>query len=154
MLPGLYDVWPNLMLASGIGLLCWALMRRGPHTWSRRRPEADASIEPPHGSPSIASEVHRRKMELEDAIMRWEVRMHDMTRDVSGELETKISVMQRLILMAHEQQEQLSQLLARCEQVPSLRIPDVRASVKPLSVPAANATPDDHKSIPDSRTTI
>ena len=107
----------ELTLGKFAGALTFFLMR----FWSRRY------LSPPTSQPSELSSPRRKRevlpqQPLRDApadISRWQVEMHDLARDLKGELDTKMVVLQRLIIDAREQADRLEKIVERAAEVDS-----------------------------------
>jgi hypothetical protein len=65
-------------------------------------------------------------------LLRWEVEMHDLARDISARLDSKIALLQKLLIAAEEREKHLAGLLAKAA-------PDAAASAGALA--QVNAAP-------------
>ena len=101
---------PELLLAAGIGLLAFILMRRTTRHYRQGRTALP---------PSKTAMRQRSSPALLDAptdVLRWQVEMHETARDLKAELDSKISGLQALLLLAEQERKQLESLLDRAEQ--------------------------------------
>jgi hypothetical protein len=98
-----------LLFAAGTGALVFFLMR----FWSRRYLHASPA---PRSEPLAPRRIREAapQQPLRDApaeIARWQVEMHDLARDLKGELDTKIAILQRLVIDARGAAERLEKVL-------------------------------------------
>ena len=111
----------SLLLAVGFGAMTFFLMR----FWSRRylpssspqRSESFAPRRPRETTP------HQPLRDALDDIARWQVEMHDLARNLQGELDTKIAVLQRLVIDARAEAERLEALVERASVIDSSQPP-------------------------------
>lgn len=107
----------SLMFAAAVGALVFFLMRY----WSRRylhasaTPAASSAPLAPRRVGDVSKEQPLRHAPVE--IERWQVEMHDLARDLKGELDTKIAVLQRLVIDAREAADRLEAIVERADQV-------------------------------------
>ena len=105
---------PWMMLA-GIALLTLVLLRRWRRYFyrSRRNREDDRALRRMQTMPP------RRDVPLHDApadVLRWHVEMHETARDLMGELNSKITALQELNVMAAATAERLETALQRAQE--------------------------------------
>ncbi len=89
------------MFAAGVTLATFILLRR---LWRRRRPASPAGLE----------RGPRRDQPLYDAppeLLRWQVEMHELTRELKAELDSKIRVWNQLVQEAREERRRLEETL-------------------------------------------
>ena len=95
----------NYVMAAGILLMVWVLMRQRLKRSAAPAPaEATVKFEKPMGTG------------LSDApleVLRWEVAMHDLARDLKAGIDSKASALQTLIKMAREESDRLEAALQR-----------------------------------------
>jgi hypothetical protein len=101
----------SLILAVAIGLLTFFAMR----VWSRRLRSTTGLT---RRESSLAPRTREAKslQPLVDAppeITRWQVEMHDLARDLKGELDTKIAVLEHLVIEARAEADRLEALVER-----------------------------------------
>jgi hypothetical protein len=94
----------NLLFLAGAALVAVMLMR-----WKRRNPASERSASP---DPRAAARVGAA---LPASLDQWEVRMHDLARDLSGQLDTKIRIVQELLLRAEAQTARLEAAIERLD---------------------------------------
>lgn len=104
-----------LMFLAGIALLTGLLMRRSYRHFGGRRQKfdtrpIDAQPRPPK-TPNIA--MHDSATTLE----RQKVELAQMSRDVNGQLDTKILILRDLIARSEKQIERMEELLGKGEKV-------------------------------------
>lgn len=138
---------PTILFLVGLALTCGVLLFRT-HRQLSRQPKNElpppASYSP---SPKPAARAHR--LDAPSEVRHWEVEMRELSRELQGQLDSKIAVLQHLINDARQQAERLEAALAQAAQqgrpasldaktplVERLRASADRATVKPTS-PAA-----------------
>ena len=89
------------MFAAGMALATGILMRR---LW--RRPRHSRQVQP-LARPSR----DRSSGDLSQEVLRWQVEMHELARDLKGELDSKIRVFDALVRQAREERQKLEALL-------------------------------------------
>ncbi len=100
------------MCAAGMLLVIFFLNRRS-RVYGRRSRLAKHAKHQPLVEPD-------RDAALIDApreILRWQVGMHDLARDLKAELDSKISVLQATMRLAREESERLDAAILRAEQL-------------------------------------
>ena len=120
---------PQLILLLAMGLLTMMLWRRS----SRHFGRGGKAYETPHRISKLHDD---RDLALADAppeISRWQVEMYELSRDMKGELDTKMAVLQLLIRNASDAADRLERAVAQAEQC---------GLAKP-SAPAAGAASQD-----------
>jgi hypothetical protein len=118
------------MLALGLALLTWILLRRSYRYLGRARRGSTSAME------TVARPRHPSRQPLDDApseLLRWQVEMHETARDLKAELDTKVSVVRQLLQMAAEQQQMLQHTIARAEQLGLRRGQDTPAEIRRLA---------------------
>ena len=88
-----------LALAVTIGLILWQTQRQWSRTYSRWRYREELE------EPSFHSGV------TAEELARWEVRMHELVRDLQGQLNTKIALVAELVAEAERVSRKLEELL-------------------------------------------
>ena len=112
-----FDSW---MLLGGMSLLIYLLVRRKTLRNVRRRekPTARKTYPGKASHPLPQHDACSPSLPLHDAppeILRWHVEMHDLARDLKGELDTKMVALRALLRMAQDERRRLETLLARLE---------------------------------------
>ena len=124
---------PQLILLLAMGLLIMMLWRRS----SRHFGRGGKAYEAPHR----VSKLHDdRDLALADAppeVNRWQVEMYELSREMKGELDTKMAVLQILIRNASEAAERLEHALAQAEQHSLTNAPAAGTQPPAASAPAA-----------------
>ncbi len=116
-----------------MGLLIMMLWRRS----SRHFGRGGKAYEAPHRVSKLQDD---RDLALADAppeINRWQVEMYELSREMKGELDTKMAVLQILIRNASEAAERLEQALAQAEQHNLTNAPTAGTQPAAASAPAA-----------------
>jgi DNA-binding NarL/FixJ family response regulator len=134
-MPPIVPDMSTVMLALGLALLVTILLRRSYRYFGRVSRRQTPAIE--HVPRPRASTRER----LDDApkdVVRWQVEMHETARDLKAELDTKISVLRQLVLMATEQQEKLEQSIIRAQELGLDRNRDRPASIAGASEQSAS----------------
>ena len=103
---------PQLILLLAMGLLIMMLWRRS----SRHFGRGGKAYATPHRVSKLQDD---RDLALADAppeIGRWQVEMYELSRDMKGELDTKMAVLQLLIRNASAAADRLERAVAQAEQ--------------------------------------
>ena len=152
----------TLLMIGGIALVSFLLMRGSLGFFIRRRGKDD-------GPKEIRKLLGERSRDsaLADAppeVLRWQVEMHETARDLKAELDSKLSALQALVLLARQERERLEQAIrhASCPpagpansvnqcatagpassagRVPAETVRDTLAAIEDLADPAAMADP-------------
>jgi len=132
------NVGSGAMLAMGVALMLVVLLRRsGKYVHKLKR------LAKKKRGPTV-QEVDRQKMAgvferaspLLDApatVVRWQVEMQDLARDLKAEIDTKACLLQVLIRRSQEAAERLEAAAARAEQLGCIPPEDERISLKSLA---------------------
>lgn len=105
----------TILFLGGLALVCAVLLFRthrqlsgkpksglsSPATWSQPKPQVAA----PH------------RLDAPHDLRRWEVEMHDLARDLSARLDTKIGILEELIRQAASQAERLESAIEKASDV-------------------------------------
>lgn len=111
----LAQIGPILMFIAGIALLTGILLRRTYRQVGRRRKKFDSRPIDTQPRPQ-----HRRDGAQADSVAvieRQKVELAELSRDVSGQLDTKILVLKDLIAQSQQQIERMEALLGETEKV-------------------------------------
>lgn len=111
----LANQWATPLFLLGMVILILSV-RRATRRGLRR--SASASTDP---RPKTAVDPATAKVLLDvpAQLTRWEVRMHDLTRDFSGRLDTKITILDAMLREAAEKIAQLEETLSRVDRAVS-----------------------------------
>jgi hypothetical protein len=108
----------TILFLAGLTLTCAVLLFRT-HRQLGSRSKAGipspATFAQPTASPTVA---HR--LDAPADVRRWEVQMHDVARELQGQLDSKIAIVQHLIRDAQEQAERLEALIGRSAELGQL----------------------------------
>jgi hypothetical protein len=146
-----------LLAAAMVGL--YLLMRRRSMT---RHADLDSSTRPArYRVPRLGETRHIRpglaegadlSADLHDAppeLVRWQVAMHELARDLKGEIDTKLSALQTLVALARQESARLQTLLDQAARVSSPRAADAAgAAPLPADFSAVSARPPSHAARP------
>jgi hypothetical protein len=96
----------NTMLIVGIGMILLVAMRflLRPKTSNRR-----------YESPNREEKVSAHMLDAPTEVGRWEVQMHETARNLMGELNTKIVIVEQLVRDANQAAERLERAIERAE---------------------------------------
>ncbi len=134
--PGLHD--PSCWLVAGVALIAGLLMLRSSRYYARQKRESCT----PHQFAPGQEELPSRAEEPGD-VDRWEVQMHDTARDLSGRLDSKLSMLQALVAEADRAAARLEAALARAAE------PAPRADLgSPVRKPADDSSLDLAEMVP------
>ncbi|MCA9269777.1 MAG: hypothetical protein KDA41_14955 [Planctomycetales bacterium] len=95
-----------LLFALGVTMMIVILMRRYMRHFGPRRGTAPAHASAPHA-------LSQPLLDAPADVTRWQVEMHEIMRDAKAELDTKIAVLQKLVVDAERQSQRLEAALAR-----------------------------------------
>ena len=118
------------MLAAGMLIIIFLLLRR-----SRRYVAKTKKKTQPETRRKLADA--RKSTPLLDAppeILRWHVEMHETTRELKAELDSKMGALQALIRMAAEETARLEAAISRAEQITLQAALRKIQQVRPLDV--------------------
>jgi hypothetical protein len=84
----------------------------------------------PAALPADSEPLRGRGLQSPEGFARWEVEMHDLARELTAKLDTKITLLQQLLRAADEQGTRLTTVLERAKATESLN-PHALAAVRP-----------------------
>jgi hypothetical protein len=101
MLSQFFENPAQMLFLGGVSLATWLLMRR---LYIRRRKDSKR-VDP-------IKEITKKERPVQSVdapaeSLRWEVRIHDIGREISARIDSKLSALQALTKMAHEAAERL-----------------------------------------------
>lgn len=123
----------SFALAAGVALLTLILLRR---SWRyerrRRRRDRRANGSAPTRSVGDAFSGSDRDplVDAPPEVLRWHVALHETARDLQAELETKMVIVDQLIVQARREADRLERILAQCDARSSAAVP-IESSVIP-----------------------
>jgi hypothetical protein len=102
---------PTVLFVMGAMLIVFVLVRR-----SRKRGHLAkmSSVSPP---PHVAHPPAGHHLDAPGAMGRWEVEMYELARDLAGQLDSKLVIVQQLVRNAEQATARLEALIERAEQV-------------------------------------
>lgn len=101
MLEQFFENPAQLLFLGGIALATWVLMRR---LYVHRRKTAKR-VDPFKEISKPEKPV--QSVDAPKEILRWEVRLHDLGREISARIDSKLSALQAMTKLAHEAAERL-----------------------------------------------
>lgn len=125
-LPNFLPSSPQLILLAAMAIMIWVLWRRSNKHFGR----GGKAYEPPH---RISKLEQDRDLALSDApaeVTRWQVEMHELAREMKGELDTKMAVLQLLIRQATDAAARLDEAVQRAERLGLNRLADPLAALE------------------------
>lgn len=105
---------PLLMFLAGAGLLTFILMKRASRHFGRSRRRRDKG--PIDLQPRPASKWDGAQQDTLAHIEREKVEMHDMARDLNGQLTSRIIVLEQLIAESGQQIKRMEELVQQIDQ--------------------------------------
>jgi len=103
----------NWGLAAALAAACLLLLRGN---WARQKRSQEATPDPQMIQRSFAAKTRERHAHhAPDDMLGWQVEMHELARDVRGDIDAKLLALQALIVVANEHSQRLEELLARAE---------------------------------------
>jgi hypothetical protein len=105
-MPDLLPSAPQLALIGCMMAIIFVLWRRAREAFDRERDREEAKPAPRVNQVAAAEEL-----------TRWRLEMHEMARDVKGEIDTKLALLQILIRQANDAAGRLDKSIARARQL-------------------------------------
>ncbi len=105
---------PVWMLVAGVALLSWILLKRCYRYFGRSRRNRNSA--PIERLPRPAGKWDGAQRDSLAQVERQKVEMHEMTRDLNGQLNSKIIILEQLIADSQRQIERLEQLLEEADE--------------------------------------
>ncbi len=111
----------SITMTFGLGLLCWVLLRR---STLRRRTRREISLPvqiPSHAQRGTANQLFRgvESVGAPKDVLKWQVELFDLSRQLHAELDTKMLVVQTLTRQCDQATKRLSEMIQIAEQVKS-----------------------------------
>lgn len=103
----------NWGLAAALAAACFLLLRGN---WLRQKRSEDSTPDPKTIQQSFAAKT--RELSAHHApedLLRWQVEMHELARDVKAEIDTKLLALQSLMIVTSEHAQRLESLLAQAD---------------------------------------
>ncbi len=91
------------------------------------------------GGPDMPMTKSRPASQPPPEFTQWEVAMHETSRQLRAELDSKISVLQSMVAMAQEQSSRLEQAIQRAEQLGISANRDILAEIQDGAYPLSGA---------------
>lgn len=111
MLANTSAIW---MFLAGCALLTWVLLKRSYRYFGSRSRRGNSA--PLQKVPRPAGVWDGAQRDSLAQVERQKVEMHEMTRDLNGQLSSKIIILEKLIADSQRQIDQLESLLEKAEQ--------------------------------------
>ena len=106
-------IYQSVALLLGLTMLAVMLLRRYFRYYGRRKP---GRIDPPIVRVARTDRAPREPLlDAPREMTRWQVEMHQVARDVNGQLDTKMRMLLELIRQARLEREQLERAIERAE---------------------------------------
>ncbi|HEX5447423.1 MAG TPA: hypothetical protein VFW87_26650 [Pirellulales bacterium] len=102
----------TVLFLSGLGLVCAVLLFRT-HRQLNTRPKGQLSHPSSWSKPRLPKTPAAHHLDLPRDAQRWEVQMHETARELRGQLDSKISVLQHLIRDAAAETARLEAAIER-----------------------------------------
>jgi hypothetical protein len=96
-----------VLFFAGIAILIFTLMRRHIRSQSKVKKEAKRHGKKPFADTRPVSTKDVGLLDAPDEVIRWEVALHETARGLKAELDSKIRVVQTLVLMAQQESKRL-----------------------------------------------
>lgn len=104
---------PTLLFLGGLGLMIFILLRRS-YRYFGRREKAGPAL-PRMSRPDARNDEPLRGAPPE--LARWQVEMHETARELKGEIDSKLSLLQTLVGQARKESQRLEANLERARQL-------------------------------------
>src|SRR5688572_32750712 len=102
LLANLYSTWG---LAAALAALCFFVLRGN---WFRQQRSKSAESSPEEIRQTFSPAAREKSLAAApDDLLRFQVEMHELVRDVKGEIDTKLLALQALITIANEHSQRL-----------------------------------------------
>ena len=130
----------SLLMLAGVGLAVYLLMRGAGRSG---RQSNDSDVDSRQTKKLQAKRSRDAALaDAPDEVLRWQVEMHETARDLKAEIDTKLSALQALVILARRESERLEQAIRRAENADVAAPRDALAAIEGLADPAALADPD------------
>ena len=101
----------NWGLAAALAAACFLLLRGN---WLKQKRSQDSTPDPVAIQQSFSAKTRERSAHhAPEDLLRWQVEMHELARDVKAEIDTKVLALQSLMIIASEHEQRLESLIAR-----------------------------------------
>lgn len=110
-----FDQLPTLMFLVGCALLTTILLRRWSRYFGRGRRGRTQQLEPLEKQPRPTGQWSGMQRDSQAQSNRQQVELHDMARDIGGQLNSKIILLEQLIATSQQQIERMESLLDKAE---------------------------------------
>ena len=104
---------PQLLMLVGMGVMIWTLLRRS----SRYFGNGGKANEPSQKLSARDTDRDRTTIDAPPDVTRWQVEMYETARDLKGEIDTKLAVLQILVRHANEASARLEAAIDRTEKL-------------------------------------
>lgn len=103
------EINPTMLFMLGALLIVSVMLRRAMRALSRDASASDCALprEPTTAGPRVSGAT--------DELARWEIRMHELSRDLSGQLDTKIIVVEQLLRRVEQQTARLELAISEAQ---------------------------------------
>lgn len=105
---------PTILFLVGLALTCAVLLFRTHRQLSR--PAKSEFPSPATFSPPAPAATRAHRLDAPREVNHWEVEMRELSRELQGQLDSKIAILQHLIRDARQQAERLEAALAQAAQ--------------------------------------
>lgn len=102
----------TVLFLAGLGLTCGFLLFRT-HRQFNAKPKAKPSPPSTWSKPQPPAEPTAHRLGAPPEVRRWEAELHELTRELRGQLDTKIALLEHLIRDAAEQAARLEVAIER-----------------------------------------
>ena len=109
----------SLMMIAGLGIICWLMMRKS--VKSRRKSELPLVLPPLGHNANISQDRNTftgtRSLGAPAEVLRWQVELHDLARELKAELDCKIIAVRKLTENYDSAANRLQTLIAEAQRV-------------------------------------
>ncbi|QDU30066.1 hypothetical protein ETAA8_51850 [Anatilimnocola aggregata] len=110
----LANLFSTYGLAAALAIICLVVLRGN---WFRQRRSKESEADPSEIKKACAPKARETAFEnAPNDLLRWQVEMHEMARDIKGEIDAKMLALQSLMIVAREHCQRLESLLQHAEQ--------------------------------------
>lgn len=125
-MPDLLPSLPQFLLLVGMGIAILMLWRRS----ARHFASASEDKSSPHQRVTMEKNREAALLDAPPELTRWQVEMYDTARDLKGEIDTKLVMLQALTRHANEATARLQQAIDRAEKLGLRRALDPLAAIE------------------------
>lgn len=110
-MPSFLPSTPQLVILAAMGIMIWVLWRRS----SRHFGRGGTAHQPAYKVSKLDNDRDLSLIDAPPEVTRWQVEMHELARDLKGEIDTKLALLSILIRQADAAAQRLEQATQRAQ---------------------------------------